>query len=273
MSTQPRALAASFLKDLLKHRKKLDSLSQNADFLNLDSRDRRLVVELVYGVLRNLRLLDHYLGKLSRTPLKKLDESVLWVLRLALYEIEFLRIPDHAAVHEAVGLCRKIGKTSAAGFVNAVLRSFLRESPTLPEGRSARALAVRFSHPEWLVKRYLTRYGVDQTEQLLRRNNEPPIPTLWVNIFKTDLQSLCRQLEEEQISYQVYPQLPNCITVRSAGFTQNRAYQEGLCFFMDVASQEVAYLTEVKNHQMLADLCCAPGGKAFLLVSQKGKDA
>ena len=273
MSTQPRALAASFLKDLLKHRKKLDSLSQNADFLNLDSRNRRLVVELVYGVLRNLRLLDHYLGKLSRTPLEKLDESVLWVLRLALYEIEFLRIPDHAAVHEAVGLCRKFRKTSAAGFVNALLRSFLRERPTLPKGRSARALAVRLSHPEWLVKRYLTRYGVDQTEQLLRRNNEPPIPTLWVNIFKTDLQSLCRQLEEEQISYEVYPHLPNCITVRSAGFTQNRAYREGLCFFMDVASQEVAYLTEVRNHRMLADFCCAPGGKAFLLVSQKGKDA
>ena len=273
MSSQPRALAARFLKDLFRHPKKIDSLSRDVDFLNLDSRNRHLVTELVYGVLRNLRLLDHYLGQLSRTPLERLDESILWVLRLALYEIEFLRVPDHAAVHQAVGLCRRFRKASAAGFVNAILRSFLRENPTLPEGRSAQALAVRFSHPEWLVERYLIRYGIDQTEHLLQRNNEPPIPALWVNIFKTDLQSLCRQLEEEQISYQVYSQLPNCITVGSAGFTQHPVYQEGLCFFMDVASQEVAYLTDVKQHRMLADFCCAPGGKSFLLASQKEKEA
>ena len=273
MSTQPRAVAVRFLRDLFKHHHHLDFLSQDSDFLDLDERNRRLVTELVYGVLRNRRLLDHHIGELSRTPIERLDESILWVLRLALYEIDFLRIPDHAAVHQAVELCRQFRKASAAGFVNAILRSFLREKPTLPEGASARALAVRFSHPEWLVQRYLTRYGAEQTEHLLRRNNEPPVQALWVNIFKTDLQSFCEQLENEGISYQVYPRLPNCITVDASGFTQHRAYKEGLCFFMDEASQEIAYLAEVRNHRRLADFCCAPGGKSFLLASQKEKDA
>ena len=273
MSTQPRAVAVRFLRDLFKHHHHVDFLSQDVDFLDLEDRDRRLVQEFVYGVLRTRSLLDHYLGELSRTPLERLDESVLWVLRLALYEIEFLRVPDHAVVHQAVELCRKFRKASATGFVNAILRSFLREKLTLPEGQSGHALAVRFSHPEWLVQRYLNRYGAEQTEHFLQRSNEPPLPALWVNIFKTDLQSFCRQLENERISYQVYPQLPNCITVDASGFTQSRAYKEGLCFFMDVASQEVAYLAGVRNHRRLADFCCAPGGKSFLLASQKAKDA
>jgi len=269
LSTQPRAVAVRFLRDLFKHRHHADFLSQDVDFLDLDERDRRLVTELVYGVLRNRRLLDHHVGELSRTPIERLDESILWVLRVALYEIEFLRIPDHAAVHQAVELCRKFRKTSAAGLVNAILRSFLREKPALPEGSSSRALAVRFSHPEWLIQRYLTRYGAEQTEHLLRRNNEQPNQALWVNIFKTDLQSFCRQLENEGISYQVDSRLPNCLTVDASGFTQHRIYKEGLCFFMDMASQEIAYLVEVKNRSRLADLCCAPGGKSFLLASQK----
>jgi 16S rRNA (cytosine967-C5)-methyltransferase len=135
-------VAVRFLRDLFKHHHHLDFLSQDSDFLDLDERNRRLVTELVYGVLRNRRLLDHHIGELSRTPIERLDESILWVLRLALYEIDFLRIPDHAAVHQAVELCRQFRKASAAGFVNAILRSFLREKPTLPEGASARALAV-----------------------------------------------------------------------------------------------------------------------------------
>ena len=266
-------MAVRFLEDLFRRQNHIDSLYQNSDFLELDPRNRRLVTELVYGVLRNRQLLDYYLGELSRTALERLDETVLWILRVAIYQVEFLRVPNHAAVHEAVESCRGLHKTSAGGFVNAILRSFLRNSPKLPEGRSASALAVHFSHPEWLVERYLTRYGVDQTENLLRRNNEPPTPVLWVNVFKTDLQSLCRELEEDQISYQVHSQLPNCLIMRSPAFTEHRAYREGRCFVMDAASQEVAYLSELKDRQMLGDFCCAPGGKSFLLASQKAKGA
>lgn len=271
MNNQARAVAVRFLEDLFEPPKHIDSLSQDPEFLSLDSRDRRFVTELVYGVLRNRERLDHHLSNLSQIPLHKLDPAVLWILRVALYQLEFMRIPDHAAVHETVELCRHFGKTSAAGFVNAMLRSFLREKPRLPEGRSANALAVRFSHPQWLVKRYLIRYGVDQTEELLARNNKPPMPFLWVNIFKTNLQSFCRQLEEEKIHYKVYSQLPSCAIVPSPSFTQHRTYQKGLCFFMDPASQEVAYLANVGKHRVLGDFCCAPGGKSFILASQKAK--
>lgn len=271
MKKQPRALAVRFLTELFSKQRKLDSLSQSSEFLELDSRDRRLVTELVRGVLRNRKLLDYYLERLSRTALEQLDEPVLWILRVALYQVKFLRVPDHAAVNEAVDTCRQLHKTSASGFVNAILRSFLREQFPLPKGESAEALAVRFSHPEWLVERFLSRYGIQQTLALLERNNEPPPPVYWVNVFKTNLPSFCRELEEDQISYQVHTSLPNCVIVRSSGFSEHPAYLEGRCFRMDAGSQEVAYLGEYKDCRVLGDFCCAPGGKSFLIASQMGE--
>ncbi|MFQ5929285.1 MAG: transcription antitermination factor NusB, partial [Acidobacteriota bacterium] len=89
MSSRARAVAVRFLEDLFKRPKHIDSLSQDPEFLSLDSRDRRLVTELVYGVLRNRERLDHYLRNLSRIPLRKLDGPVRWILRVALYQVEF----------------------------------------------------------------------------------------------------------------------------------------------------------------------------------------
>ena len=139
MKKQPRVLAVRFLTELSSKQGKLDSLSQSADFLELDPRDRRFVTGLVKGVLRNRKLLDYYLESLSRTSLEQLDEPVLWILRVALYQVKFLRVPDHAAVNEAVDTCRRLHKTSASGCVNAILRSFLREHLPLPGGNSANA--------------------------------------------------------------------------------------------------------------------------------------
>ncbi|MEE2822490.1 MAG: transcription antitermination factor NusB [Acidobacteriota bacterium] len=268
MKSTPRSLAVGFLTDLFNDHRHLDSLSQNTEFLDFDSRDRRFVTELVYGVLRNLKLLDHYLESLSHTTLKELDATVLWILRVALYQIEFLRTPNHAVVNEAVETCRRFRKASAHSFVNAILRGFLRERIPLPKGESSSDLAVRFSHPEWLVKRFLNRYGIKQTIALLKRNNQPPSSVHWVNVFMTDLPSLCKELEEDQITYEVHSYLPNCISIQSSGFVEHPAYQEGRCFRMDAASQEVAYLENLTNRKVLGDFCCAPGGKSFLIASQ-----
>ncbi|MEE8348765.1 MAG: transcription antitermination factor NusB [Acidobacteriota bacterium] len=268
MKHSPRSLAVRFLIDLFRDQANLDSLSQSPGFLELEERDRRLVTELVYGVLRNRTLLDYYLAKLSRTALGKLDEAVLWILRVALYQVEFMRVPDHAAVHEAVATCRRLRKRSASGFVNAILRRFLREELSPPEGESAEALAIRFSHPEWLVKRFLHRYGSRRTIDLLDRNNEPPPPVHWVNVFKTDLPSLCKELEDDEISYEVDSSLPNCLVIHSPSFSEHPAYREGRCFRMDAGSQEVVYLGQFRDCRTLGDFCCAPGGKSFLMASK-----
>ncbi len=271
--SRPRFLAVHFLERLFKEPVRLNTLMQGDEFLKLEQRDRRLVTELVYGVLRNRGLLDHYIERLSQKPFDKLDETVLWIVRLGLYQLHFLRIPDRAAVHEAVGLCRQFRKTSATGFVNALLRSFRRKKLSLPQGDSAHSLAIRFSHPEWLVERYLKRYGVEQTQALLGRNNQPPTPLLWVNSFRTDLANFCSQLDKEQISYELYSELPNCLIVHHPNFSQHPLYQQGLCFFMDASSQEIAGLAQLEGRLKLGDFCCAPGGKSVLLASRKGSNA
>ena len=261
-------MAVCFLEELLSGSKLISALAGDNVFLSLNSADRRLATELVYGVLRNRKRLDYYLTRLSSRSLMSLDGTVLWILRLALYQIDYLRVPDHAAVHEAVELCRQLHRSSATGFVNAVLRSFLRQPPPLPQGKSAQALSVRFSHPHWLVRRYLDRFGTGKTEELLSRNNQPPVKFVRVNTFKTDLGTLCRKLEKEGISYEVYSALPHCLIVRSPGFTLHPLYLDGQCFAMDAGSQEIAHLCSLDAFRVLGDFCCAPGGKSFILSSR-----
>ncbi len=264
-----RTLTLRFLHDLFHQEKKVDTLFQDRQFLGLDERDRRLVTELVYGVLRNRSRLDFYILQLSRRPLRRLDEAILWILRIAIYQIEFLRIPDHAAVHEAVGLCHQVRKSSAAGFVNAMLHTFLRARPALPSGSSAEALSIQLSYPQWLTERYLQRYGPGLTRALLERNNRPPVPFFWINPFKVEFHCFCKLLQMEGINYEVYPGLPNCLVIHSSGFSQHTLYRQGYGFFMDLASQEVTYLVEAKDYRRLGDFCAATGGKSFLLASRK----
>ena len=263
-----RALAVQFLLEIFHRQRHLERLHQSPPFLELESHDRRLITELVQGVLRQRALLDFYISELSRVPQERLDEVVLWTLRVGLYQLAFLRIPTAVTVYETAHLCRRFRKASATGFVNALLRQFLRRRPDIPPGNSAAALAVRYSHPKWLVRRYLQRYGETATVRLLERNNERPTHYLWVNPFRTDLSSFCRQLDREQIAYRIFHQLPNCLIMQSAHFSQHHLYP-GNAFFMDPASQEIAHLPDLAEKKRLADLCAAPGGKTFLLASRR----
>lgn len=273
MTNPARALTVHFLREVVRGREDTDTLSQDARFARLDPRDRRLATELVYGVLRHQSLLDWCLAQHSVIPLHKLDVEVLCILRVALYQLEFLRVPERAAVHEAVELCRQVRKASAGSFVNAVLRSFRRTGPAAPPGDSPEMLAVRYSHPEWLVRRWCERYGKERTEALMRRNNTPPPLSVWVNTFQIPFVEFCRELDRQRISYRIHGGLPNCVIVDSSAFPDHEVYRHGFCFLMDAASQEIANLSPLKGRSRLGDFCAAPGGKSFLLASRKEKDA
>ena len=132
--------------------------------------DRRLVTELVYGVLRQKSCLDWYLASLVERPLEGLDREVRMVLRLGAYQILFLsRVPVRAVVHQSVELVKQSGKRSAAGLANAVLRradeaGFEQACIRLPLD-SPRGLSLRFSHPEWLVRRWIDRWGLRHSQR------------------------------------------------------------------------------------------------------------
>ncbi len=266
MAGNARAVAVAFLERIATRGARLDQLTVLAPFLSLNPPDRRLVTELTYGVLRNRTRLDFYISRLAGRELHRIDAAVLWILRLGLYELEFLRTPDHAAVHESVGLARKFRKTSATSFVNAILRGFCRERPELLPGDSAVALAVRYSHPEWLVVRCLERFGSVSTVALLERNNLPPLPLVRVNRFKTQVEPFRRILDEEGIEHEPFPSVPDSLIIRHPAFSEHPIYKGGCCFFMDPASQQIAEWPDLAGVSSIGDLCAAPGGKAFILA-------
>ena len=142
----------------------------------LDRREAALAARLTYGVLQNRALLDFYLGHYCSQPFGKLEPFVRDVLRLGAYQVLFMdRVPDSAAVNEAVKMVKDRRRQRAAGFVNAVLRRLSREKgrlPEIPADDEAGCLALRYSHPVWLVKRLLGLLGREETEAFLRLDNE-----------------------------------------------------------------------------------------------------
>jgi len=251
----------------------LDQFAAFAPFQSLTPLDRRLATELGYGIMRNRARLDFYISRLAGRELQRIDGVVLWILRLGLYELEFLRTPDHAAVYESVDLARGFRKTSAKSFVNAILRGFSRQRPELPSGDSSGALAVRYSHPEWLVTRYLERFGAASTARLLERNNSNPLPLVRVNRFKTEVEAFRSLLDQEGIEHEIFPSVPDSLIIRHPAFSEHLLYKKGYCFFMDPASQQVAEWPDLAGLTRVGDLCAAPGGKASILAWRSRESA
>ncbi len=238
-----------------------------------DPRDQSLLTELVTGTVRMRMAVDHQVGQRSSRPLPGLDEEVRTVLRLGAFQLMYLqRLPPSAVVDDAVSLTRRCGKTSAAGLVNAVLRKLSRDRNRLawPESPEAHALAIRHSHPEWLVSRWLARYGADRTRTWLAFNNESPRLCLAVNGAKGSREELAARLSAEGIETTPTTRAPHGLLVTRGAALGTEAYREGWFVVQDEASQLVAELGELNPGQQALDLCAAPGGKTLALAARVG---
>ena len=263
----PRATAVRILLRVLTETTHLglvwNDLSTNA----LAAHDRRFVQRLVMGVLRRLAEIDYLIERISHKQRERLDQEVLWILRVAVYELLDFNTPPRAVVHEGVRLCRIFRKTSATGFVNGVLREYLRQPVTLPEDTDPTSLAIRHSHPEWLVRRYVSRHGLEVATQLMQHNNREPEHFLWINPFRARATDLCRRLETDGFPCEQVDSVPNCLKT-SAAVANHSLYKRGAGVFIDVSSQWVANIPDVSQFRRIADLCAAPGGKSLVLASR-----
>ena len=235
---------------------------------HLDSRDAALATRLCFGVLQNRILLDHYLAAFCNTPLNKLDLKVLCALRVAVYQILFLdKIPDSAAVNEAVNLTKKHCKNPrAAGMVNGILRSLLRQE-SLPEPRGKddiETLSIRYSHPRWLVEKFVSTLGLKGAEALLAADNEQPPITAQVNTCKVTAEHAAELLIAEGVNVQPHPWLKDCLLLSDTGnLEQLQAYQNGLFYVQDCAARLAVTAAEIQPGHKVLDCCAAPGGKSF----------
>jgi 16S rRNA (cytosine967-C5)-methyltransferase len=234
---------------------------------DLDARDRRWLRELVYGMLRHRATIDAILAERVRGGLGQLDPDLLDLLRLGVYQLLHMgSVPAYAAIAQTVELAKRRHGIGASKLTNAVLRRIDREGnvePRLPSDR-VDALALQYSHPRWLVTRWAARWGVDSTEELLRRNNiEAPLILRPFGIVREQLEAM---LEEAGVHVEDAPLVRDSIRVSGViALTELGAYRQGLFFVQDPASTMVTEYAAIPAGATVADLCAAPAGKSLEL--------
>ena len=233
----------------------------------LDLRDAAFATALFYGVLERMLTLDHCIAGFSKTPVEKLTPQVREILRVSLYQILYMdSVPDSAAVNEAVNLTRVFRKESAGGFVNGVLRAFLRSGKRVPRMAGSRAdqLSVQYSCPAWLVQLWLDSYGEENTEGILKTSLGPPPVYIRANTLKTTADALSSRLEEEGAGVRRDEMEENCLRGSGTGDgTALPAFQEGLFHVQDKSSQLCVKALDARPGMRVLDICAAPGGKSF----------
>lgn len=235
-----------------------------------------LLHELVLGVLRQRRLLDHVLERASSRDVSRMDRAVRAALRIGAYSLLFLdRVPEFAAVATAVDLTRYGGAGRAAGFANAVLRRVAGERerllPPEPERGDVKGLALRFSHPEWWVARLVRRLGWDAARARLEANNRPAPMVLRPNLLRTTPEKLSRRLLAEGVQTAPGLFLPRALRVTLGRAQRTGAFREGLFWIQDEGSQLVSELLATSPGTRMADLCAAPGTKTFALAERSAE--
>ena len=235
----------------------------------LDRRDAALASAIFYGVLERRLTLDRIVGEYSSVPLKKIEPRVLIILEQALYQLLFLdKIPDSAAVNEAVKIAKAMRLTKSSGFINGVLRSFLRNDKkySIPDRQSERLeyLSVMYSCPSRIIEIFDSSYGEEMSEDILKSLFGRPPVTAAVNTLKTDAHKLANRLSEENISVDCAKLANNALSLADTGsIEQLPSFESGELYIQDEASQLAVQLLNPKPGESIIDVCSAPGGKSF----------
>lgn len=237
--------------------------------------DRALVHELVLGVLRWQLWLDKLIEHFTKRDVAGLDRPVRLALRLGLYQLRFLtRIPASAAVNESVNLVRSAKVSSAAAFVNAVLRRAIREADYDPASDATdpiEKLAIETSHPGWLIARWTNAFGVGETEAFARANNLVP-PTAF-RVVRGDFTEILDRLRHAGGIVEPSKVAEGAWRISGASSLVRDLATEGQIYLQDEASQFVAQTLDLQPGERALDLCAAPGGKTTLMAARAGDSA
>ena len=231
--------------------------------------DRALLSQIVSGVTERRITLDYIIQQFSKSPLAKLDTDALCLLRMGIFQLRYLdRIPSHAAVNETVNLAR----SRSRGFINAILRSYLRtDSIKFPEKPDDLRLSVAYSAPRELCAKFISLFGVKASENILASYLQAPALTLRVNTLKTTRDELISKLESE--GFECTPTKTSPYGIRVIGQGLPTAIAEGICYVQDEASQISSLVLDPKAGDKLLDACACPGGKSFsaaMLMDNEG---
>ena len=242
----------------------------------LSDRDKAFAAALFYGVLERRLTLDHVIGTNSKIPFEKLDKAAVQILRTGLYQLMYMpSVPESAAVNESVKMCKKLKCFSAQGFVNGMLRRFIRSGKKIsyhgmsPEKR----LSVEYSCPEWLTQKLIDEYGTEFAVRALKASVGKPPVYARVNTIKTPTDKLLAELAKHRIKAEPYPGLENCIKLEKVGDIEKCApFRQGLFHVQDISSQLCCLTLRPVVNETVLDVCAAPGGKSFTLAELMGNN-
>lgn len=240
----------------------LDRALRDSD---LDPRQKSRVSALYYGVIERLPELDYVLSLYSKKPPEKLDLTVRDLLRCGIYQLAHMRIPDNVAVNDCVTGAKKLRYTSASGFVNAVLRGFVRDGKQIPAPRDpALRRQVQYCAPEWLIEQLSGEYGEQVMDALLTDALGRAPVTLRRNPLAGEEEAFLRAMG--QVAVEKHPLLPDCYQVQGGDVTRTDAFAQGMFHVQDLASQLCCRGLDPQPGDTVLDLCAAPGGKSFTLA-------
>lgn len=262
----------SYVDKLLSH-----ELSHN----EMSSQDKGLLTEIVNGVIRHRGKLDWALTGFYFGDYQKCLNIVKNAMRVGLYQIMFLnRVPIHSAIDESVEIVKNIQGDKTAGIVNAVLRNITRNMDKIRypdrDADPVYYLSVIYSHPKWMAKRWIERYGEIEAEKLLTANNQRPSVIIRVNNLRSAPETIAEIFEKYNLGYNISPYLPQSIIMPSPKYdiSASELFRKGEITIQDTSASMAAKLTSPKEGDTVIDLCAAPGGKSFFiaeLMNDKGK--
>ncbi len=241
---------------------------------HIEERERRFITELVYGTVKMGDSLIWSVRQYSKLRWKKIHPVIALLLRMSAYQIYGMdKVPAAAICNEAVKLAKKYGHTGTVKFVNGILRNMTREPQKgdfrlLPEN-SASNIALKYYHPEWLVKKFISAYGRENALKLCQFDNEKAPLSLRCNTEKLSLLELKKILAEEAVDFQVSTICPTegIICAEHGALSTWSVLEEGKAFIQDESSMLVAHVVNPQPNSFVLDFCSAPGGKATHLAA------
>jgi 16S rRNA (cytosine967-C5)-methyltransferase len=259
----PRVLALQHLERVRKDDAYVGELTAD----DAEARTRRQARELVAGVTRQRRWLDFVLGEAYHDDYESMEHRLRQILRLGLYELLFQSTPTHAAVDEYVELAKQELRPGAGNLVNGVLRTIDRDREHIPvpdTGDDAEDLAIRYSHPTWMVDRWLDRFGIDETTELLRANNRRPMYGVRINLLRTSRDAVADWLDEHDVVHIDSPYLDNHLRLkRLQALVEGGLLDDGHVAVQDESAGLAMEVLDPQPGDTLIDGCAAPGGKTM----------
>ena len=257
-----RAICAQAIFNVLEDGQSL-STALTLSSHKIAEKDRALVQEICFGVMRVLPELNFYIHTLMSKVLTGKNRVLHYLLLVGIYQILYTRIPEHAAVGETVNAVNELKKSALKGLVNGVLREFLRQQASLQQKfiQDNKQQTSQTLHPSWLLNRLKQAYP-QQWQNIINANNQKPPMWLRVNLNHYSVSEYQQLLAEQQIESEAFADLPCAIRLLSpVNVTKLPYFAEGAVTVQDLSAQYAAYLLAPKNGEQILDMCAAPGGK------------